>query len=104
MHLVSGTIPSSTVRKVKKYRASHYSNIVALFSLFTFSFSLCSAQNHIIDSLKSVFKNQSDDTNKVITLNLLSEKLWTTANYDTSLVIANNAEALAEKLTYKKGL
>jgi len=104
MRLVSGTTHLSVYRKARTFRVSHHVNKALLFSLFTFSFSLCSAQNHIIDSLKSELKTQHDDTNKVITLNLLSEKLWRTANYDTSLVIANNAEALAEKLTYKKGL
>lgn len=57
-----------------------------------------------IDSLKNILKNETDDTNKVTTLNLLSEKLEKNCNYDTSLICANSAQILANKLGFKKGI
>jgi hypothetical protein len=44
-----------------------------LLFILHFSFFNCIAQNHIIDSLKNGLKTEKDDTNKVNTLNALSE-------------------------------
>jgi tetratricopeptide (TPR) repeat protein len=62
------------------------------------------AQTKEIDSLKLVLRTAKDDTNKVKALNALCEKLWHVCNYDTSLVCAASAKALAEKLGYKNGM
>ena len=61
-------------------------------------------QLHVIDSAKGVLKTERDDTNKVNTLNWLSGKLWRTGMYDTSITYSKNAESLAEKLNYQKGI
>jgi len=62
------------------------------------------AQKHIIDSLRSVVKNQQDDSNKANTLNLLSNKLWRMDFFDSSLVVADSARELSERIEFKKGI
>jgi serine phosphatase RsbU (regulator of sigma subunit) len=78
--------------------------ICLYFSFLTFSFSLCSAQqaNKLIDSLAAVVKTQKDDTNKVNTLNLISEKCLKTQR-DKALENGIEALNLAAKLAYFKG-
>ncbi|MGP8214194.1 MAG: tetratricopeptide repeat protein [Bacteroidia bacterium] len=49
-------------------------------------------------------KTEQEDTNKVKTLNILSEKFWRKSIYDTSLIFANNAKVLAENISFKKGI
>ncbi|MEO6882870.1 MAG: T9SS type A sorting domain-containing protein [Bacteroidia bacterium] len=61
------------------------------------------AQNHKIDSLYAVLKTEKEDTNKVNTLNVLSEKLWRAGVVQKSDSLANNALALSEKLNFQKG-
>jgi serine phosphatase RsbU (regulator of sigma subunit) len=61
------------------------------------------AQNHEIDSLSVVLKTEKDDTNKVNTLNQLSEDLWGIGQYDTSKAYSNRAIELGQKLSYLKG-
>ncbi len=62
------------------------------------------AQRNIVDSLKHVLKTQQEDTNRVNTLNILSDKLRKKGLYDTSIICANSAQNLAVKLDFKKGL
>jgi tetratricopeptide (TPR) repeat protein len=89
-------------------KISSVSNI-NIFCLFCIAFyaNICNtvfAQTHVIDSIQNVLRTEKDDTNKVNTLNILSEKLWRTGNYTTSLLYAKKAETLAEKLDVKNGL
>jgi tetratricopeptide (TPR) repeat protein len=74
--------------------------LLVIFILFGY-FGL--AQNKNLDSLRHVLKTEHDDTNKINTLNILTEKLLRIGKYDTSLTYANNAQTLAEKLGFKKG-
>ncbi|MGP8217134.1 MAG: tetratricopeptide repeat protein [Bacteroidia bacterium] len=62
------------------------------------------AQNNAIDSLRNVLQTEPDDTNKVNTLNNLSEKLEKAGKYDSSFIHANRAKELAEKVGFKKGI
>jgi len=62
-----------------------------------------SSTQYVIDSLEHVLKTQKDDTNKVNTLNELSDNFETIAEYDSSLFIAGKAEALAEVIGRKEG-
>lgn len=81
--------------------------VVKYFFIFIFLEIACysaQAQNPIIDSLRNVLKKQTNDTNTVNTLNKLSENLWAIGNYDSSLACANKAQALAEKISFKKGM
>jgi signal transduction histidine kinase len=60
------------------------------------------AQNqNKIDSLLQVLSTSKEDTNKVKTLNTLGRKL-SRINPDTSIILANQALSLSEKLTSKK--
>jgi serine phosphatase RsbU (regulator of sigma subunit) len=47
---------------------------------------------------------QSEDSNRVNSLNRLSDSLWKTGRYDTSLACAITAQALAQKIDFKRGL
>jgi tetratricopeptide (TPR) repeat protein len=101
---------SYSTQKKRNYKGKLYCQWSALnckfllcFSLFTFQYSLLSAQSRKIDSLKNVLKTEHDDTNKVNTLNQISEKLWRRSFYDSALVYSASAKTLAEKLEYKKG-
>lgn len=82
-----------------------YIQSVILF-LILFSNSFCYAQSlSKEDSLLSVLKTAKEDTNKVNTLNLLSEYAgWRIDNYDTAFFYAQNALQLAEKSKYKYGV
>jgi serine phosphatase RsbU (regulator of sigma subunit) len=68
------------------------------------SCSVLSAQDHVIDSLQNAIKNQKEDTNKVNTINTLSDRLRRRGQYDTSIICAHNAQTLALKLDFKKGV
>lgn len=91
----------------KKYLSALYHNVVlhyALALLLVFSAQISFAQNRKIDSLRKVLSIMKDDTNKVNTLNILSHKLEGTGSYDSSLLYAHTAEALAEKTGFENGL
>lgn len=63
------------------------------------------AQSARVDSLLSVLKTAKDDTNKVNTLNSLSEFAgWRVSDYENAMYYAQNAKLLAEKLRFKKGI
>jgi tetratricopeptide (TPR) repeat protein len=89
-------------------RNKFYSSVIPkasfiLISLLLLSSPFTVAQNKKVDSLCKLAQTQPDDTNKVITLDLLSEYLWRHGRYDTSLVVSNTAMLLANKIDYKKG-
>jgi len=73
-----------------------------LFIVFLANYSY--SQSHSIDSLRNVLKTQQDDTNKVNTLNALSDNLWRMGRYGPALISATTAQELAEKLDYTKGI
>lgn len=60
-------------------------------------------QQSNIDSLLSVLKIVKEDTNKVNTLNNLSEELWQTGNYEKAKQYGVNALKYSEKINFKKG-
>jgi len=79
------------------------------FSLMVLFFGMVSpisqAQDKIVDSLSSVLKTTKEDSNRVKTLNAMSERLWmNTAQYDNSRKYAEDALALAQKLNFKVGI
>jgi len=61
------------------------------------------AQQNKIDSLKTLIKQDKEDTNKVIHLNFLGWELMSN-HPDTSVILANQAAALSETLKWKRGL
>lgn len=78
--------------------------IIILFTLSIIQ--ICYAQKlNKEDSLIFALSTSKEDTNKVNILNLLSEHAgWRVGNYDTALLWAEQAQMLAEKLNYKKGI
>ncbi len=72
------------------------------FSLLAFSYSLCSAQNHEIDSLRHRLQKDVDDTNKVKDLNALSFAYYS-INPDSTILLTQQASALAQTIGWKKG-
>jgi tetratricopeptide (TPR) repeat protein len=74
-----------------------------IFPIFLFSCKFCFAQNQRIDSLKSVLKNSTEDTNKVIALYKLAAQFQNN-NPDTTMILNRQSLVLAEKLNYKKGI
>ncbi|MES2836229.1 MAG: tetratricopeptide repeat protein [Bacteroidota bacterium] len=77
---------------------------VLFFVVCNFAFSNVFAQNHKIDSLKTLLKTDKADTNKVTHLNKLCWEQQRIGNYDTALALTKQALVLAEKLNYKKGI
>ena len=57
-----------------------------------------------IGTHENVLTNVGDDTGSVNTLNVTSEKFWRTGRYDSSMLLANSAVTLAEKINFKRGL
>jgi signal transduction histidine kinase len=82
--------------------------ILLLSALLFYSFVLY-AQNNTLDSLIKVLQTQKEDTNKVNTLNKLSEALAVfiflrdSGIYKPALDYAETAFSLAEKINFKKG-
>jgi tetratricopeptide (TPR) repeat protein len=75
------------------------------FSFFIFHFSFIAfAQSHVLDSLANVLKTEKDDTNKVNTLSILTDKLQAKGKNDSAMHCADRGMALAERLGYKKGI
>jgi serine phosphatase RsbU (regulator of sigma subunit) len=62
------------------------------------------SQSHEIDSIKKLLHTEQEDSNKVNSLNTLSDKLSRIGKADTSMTCAKTAQVLAEKLEYKKGI
>lgn len=61
------------------------------------------AQNSSIDSLKAIVQTGRQDTTKVTTLNALSMELIQTEELDQAKAYADQAIALADQLSFKKG-
>lgn len=74
-----------------------------LFIIAVFTASLVSAQTRALDSLFKVLKTEKDDTNKVKTLVNIASPLHSSLP-DTTILLATQAEALAGKLDWKKGI
>lgn len=74
--------------------------------LFGVSFSLkIFGQKEVADSLFKTLQTKLPDTTRVINLVKLCEYAgWRMGKYDTALVLANEAKALAEKIKFKKGI
>jgi tetratricopeptide (TPR) repeat protein len=77
---------------------------LTLGTFYFINFSLCVGQTHKLDSLYTAIKTEQDDTNKVNTLNNLSEQLWRTGQDSLALLYASNAASLAKKLDFKKAM
>ena len=77
--------------------------VVIYLSLLAFHFSLCNAQQRKIDSLTGVIKTMKDDTGKVITMNILCDKLYKAGQQEKALEIGIDALDLASKLSYTRG-
>jgi signal transduction histidine kinase len=78
--------------------------IMFLLIVFVTMQSICIAQqDKIADSLLNVIKIQKEDTNKVNTLNRLSNRFSQRKEYELSDKYAKDAISLAEKLNFKKG-
>ena len=73
-----------------------------------FVFFLCSlfcfAQQNKIDSLQKLLLTQKEDTNKVITLNLVSREFELTGDFDKGINYSLDALKLAQKINFKKGI
>lgn len=65
---------------------------------------LFSQQERVIDSLEALLKTTKADTNRVKTLNKLAVKYQNSAKYDESLLRANEALELANKLNFQTGI
>jgi tetratricopeptide (TPR) repeat protein/two-component sensor histidine kinase len=61
-------------------------------------------QDKIADSLLNVLKTQKEDTNKVNTLNRLSNRFSQRKEYELSNKYSKDAISLAEKLNFKRGI
>lgn len=61
------------------------------------------AQKHEIDSLSVVVESAAKDTSLVNNLNMLTDKIWQTGDYDKAIIYSDKAKALAEKLDFKRG-
>jgi len=84
--------------------------LVFLFTCFLLPYRVF-AQAHktvaplsLIDSLKNVLKTQNNDTNNVNIYNNLSNGYRILGSYDSALLYAENAQALAGKIKFKRGL
>ncbi|MBI4929174.1 MAG: tetratricopeptide repeat protein [Bacteroidetes bacterium] len=73
-----------------------------LFVYCLLSIVYCSAQQNKIDSLLSLLKKDKEDTNKVNHLNKLSSALYS-ANPDPTILLAQQAAALSQKINFSKG-
>ena len=69
-----------------------------------FAWLSCNIFGQNIDSLKQIVSNSKEDTSKVIALNKLTDIYLNEGDYPLALRIANQAQTLAEKLVFKRGL
>lgn len=83
-------------------RTTYFIGLLILISMF-YSYPALT-QNTSIDSLKNVLLSQKEDSNKVITLNTLSEELVYASKNSAALQYSLSALKLAEKIRYKKGM
>ena len=64
---------------------------------------ILTGQQKKIDSVKNVIKISALDSNKVNSLNFLSRQYYLVGNYDSSIISANEAKSLGEKIGFKRG-
>lgn len=77
----------------------------ALLLIFNFLLLNCFfAQQKQIDSLLQVLKTSANDTNKVNVLNLLSNKIARSGNFNAATAYAASADSLAKQLNYPEGI
>ena len=76
---------------------------IILLVVFFFSSSIGYSQNPVIDSLNKVLQTQKEDSNKVKTLNRLSDNYLGERNFTNANQFANLALALAKKVKFKSG-
>lgn len=77
-------------------------NLFLIFMLFPVC--LFSQQERLIDSLEALLSTAKPDTNRVKTLNKLAVKYQNSAKYDKSLLRANEALELANRLNFQTGI
>ncbi len=82
-----------------------YKYILTLCVCLLFKFcNFCFAnETDKIDSLTTVLKTSKEDTNKVITLNILSYELSQEGEYNPAEKYADSALKLSQKINYKRG-
>jgi tetratricopeptide (TPR) repeat protein len=61
------------------------------------------AQTQTIDSLEKVLLTAKEDTNKVNTLNRISDELKYNSDFEKVMHYANKALRIAEKINFRKG-
>src|SRR5207249_10195811 len=76
--------------------------IILFFIIGVYS-SIAFTQNNTIDSLQKVLRTQKEDSNKVNTLNELSNTLLIDNNYKNAMQFANEALLLSRKINFNKG-
>ncbi len=76
-------------------KVGRYALLVVLLCALHFGF----AQTPAIDSLKKITQNGTEDTSRIINLNILSRQLFMTGEYDSAMVYAEKATLLAGKLS-----
>jgi tetratricopeptide (TPR) repeat protein len=76
---------------------------VSVLFLCGFLFNSALAQQSITDSLQMLVKKDKEDTSKVNHLNMLGRKVMY-SNPDTTIILCNQALALAKKLEWKRGI
>src|ERR1700752_107509 len=74
------------------------------FCLCISLFCVCYSQNKTIDSLKRVLTTIKEDTNKIKTVNLLTDQLVNVGNPQEAIKYAEQGSELSEKLNFKIGL
>jgi len=76
----------------------------SVFVIFFAAISFVNARNLNSDSLQKVLKSAKDDSVKVNALNALSNLYFQRSDYSKSLYCGKQAQSLAEKIGFKKGL
>lgn len=79
-------------------------SLLLLSFLMASGATLVFAQNPVIDSLKTVLSIERSDTTRVNLLNIISRDLMNIGDYEPSMEYATQAETLARKVGFKKGI
>lgn len=77
--------------------------ILILSVFIIISFAGYTQHTYNIDSLQKALPAQKEDTNKVSTLNALSDALNSKYDYKNSILYADKALTISEKLNYERG-
>jgi tetratricopeptide (TPR) repeat protein len=84
------------------YKLIHKRSLLFLLIAYSLSFTVTKAQTRTLDSLRRLLKTEKDDTNKAYTLCTLALALYN-VNPDTTILFAQQALSLSEKLSCEKG-